>query len=305
MKITEELKGVQRNVPLSKYSTVKIGGPAEYLYLPEDSQELANSVMIARKNNLSVTILGAGSNVLISDSGIKGLVIVSTKGKYEIVEDTNNVTKVVCDSGYSLQKLAVEMFDKGFVGLENFAGIPCSVGGAVYNNVHGVEKMFCDLVEWVEYLDKDNRVCRVTRDKCEFGYDVSTFQSNKGIILRVCLILRKGDGVLARAKWDEIRKKKLQVQPQRSLGCAFKNLTSDVVKKHGFPTPSTGWYIENKLGMSEYRIGDAMISQTHHNFIENVGNATASDYLQVIKDVQAKSKKEFGITLEPEIQILG
>jgi UDP-N-acetylmuramate dehydrogenase len=269
MKLTDEIKGVVKNEPVSKYTTVRIGGPAEYLYIPNNSNELEEAIVSARKYGISVTILGAGSNVLISDSGIKGLVIVSTKGKYRILDDTKNVTNVICDSGLSLQKLTVEMFEKDLIGLENFSGIPCSIGGAVYNNIHGVEAMFCDVVEWVEYLDKDNHVCKVTRDECKFGYDSSTFQKNDGIVLRTCLLFEKGDGKEARAKWDEIRKKKIEVQPQKSLGCVFKNLSDDIVRENNFPTASVGWFIENKIEMSGYRIGDAMISQTHHNFIDS------------------------------------
>ncbi len=305
MKFPKELQNVIKNEPLSRYSTVGIGGPAEYLFIPQDFEELEKAILVARKNSIPVTIIGKGSNVLISDFGIKGLVIVSVKGKYEILDDTNNVTKVLCDSGLSLQKLSVEMFERDLIGLENFSGIPCSIGGAVYNNIHGVDSMFGDLIEWVEYLDKDNHIQKVTRDECKFEYDKSTFQENGGIILRVSLSLQNGDGNSARKKWDEIRSGKLKVQPQKSLGCVFKNFSEEVVKKYNLPTPSVGWFIEHKLKMGGYRVGNARVSSKHHNFIENIGKAISKDYLHVIRDIQKKAKNEFGIELELEIQLLG
>lgn len=288
-----------KNEPLSKYTTVGIGGPAEYLALPKNSDELIKYYLDAKESNIPVRIIGSGSAFLIPDEGLKGLVIINQQGGIKFEGE-----KIICDSGVKLQRLCIESFNKDLIGLENFAGIPCTVGGAIYNNVHGVDgHLFDEFVESVEYLGEKGEVqVRKCKD-CEFGYDASWFQGKDTVITKVTLRLMSGDGKAARDKWNDIGKRKLESQEQRSMGCVFKNFTDEQKEKYGFPTTSVGWFIESRLGLHDYRVGDAAISHKHHNFIVNLGNASAKDYQKVIRDIQKKAKDEFGIELETEIEI--
>jgi UDP-N-acetylmuramate dehydrogenase len=302
-----------KNEPLGKYTTVGIGGPAEYLALPKNSDELVKYYLDAKKSKIPVKIIGSGSTFLIPDNGIKGLVIVNKEGEIRFDGE-----KVTCDSGVKLQRLCIESFNQGLIGLEYFAGIPCTVGGAVYNGTHGhkglikgervdtdIPALFSDYIERVEYLDENGNISIKNHKDCEFGYGASWFQGKTIIITKVHLRLKYGDGTAARNRWSEIGRKKLESQEQRSMGCVFKNFTEEQREKHNFPTTSAGWFIEEKLKMDGYKIGDAKVSSKHHNFIVNSGNATAKDYLQVIKDIENKAKDEFGVELEREIEVVG
>jgi UDP-N-acetylmuramate dehydrogenase len=347
------------NHPLAPYTTVKIGGPADLFIQTSSNDELikvieflseANTFSERRENNkrrcdeifraqssewilrgrehgkfasqaaTAITILGNGSNVLISDSGIRGIVIKNTD--YSIEFHGNLVTAA---SGTPLPLLINQTVDHNLTGLEEFTYIPASVGGAVWSNIHGINKNNLDkFIVSVEIFDQSevkaaNGAQRseprklsgrkesstgnaftsqkiLKHDDLKWNYDFSEFQNHpKWVILSATLSLSQGNSNTSKKHISEIIAKKSATQSMNSLGCIFKNPPND----------SAGRIIDQELGLKSYAIGDAQVSEKHANFIVNTGSATAADYLSLIRLIQQRAKKELCINLETEIKLLG
>ena len=327
---------------LSKHTFLKIGGQADIFYEAETTDDFTKAIVEARKLDISVTILGDGSNVLISDKGIRGLVLVDRSDKIEILgEKTEQIelqeinkpiyrwesdskvgtfkyefkdldydendkprVRVRMDSGVNLPKATDFLLDKGITGLQWYAGIPGTVGGAIFNNIHGGTHFISEVLDTVTVLDLQGGSHTLSIEELGVDYDKSRFQETGEIILEATFLLLKGDVDKAKYVRYEWAKRK-SLQPRNSPGCAFHNLTQEQKEKLGIPTTSTGFIIEHLLKMTGFRIGDAAISQDHHNFIVNEGKATAKDYLAVMKEIYNRAKKELGIELVPEIFLLG
>lgn len=258
---------IQQNIPLAPYTTVKIGGPADFFIHAKNTSEFLEAIKYGQENNLPITILGNGSNVLISDSGIRGLVIKNDSNEIELLP--NNKIKVA--SGVQLSQLINFSLDHNLLGLEEFAYIPSTIGGAIAGNIHGDNKvLFSEFVDSVEKIND--------------------------FIISAVLKLTSGDSAQAKEKAVSIIQKKSLVQSMNSLGSVFKNIPNQ--------DPS-GMIIDQKLNLKGYAIGDAQISPLHANFIINNGHATASDYLKLIKYIQQKALEKLNLTLEPEIKFLG
>ncbi|MEA3357567.1 MAG: FAD-binding protein, partial [Patescibacteria group bacterium] len=308
---------VKLDASLSECTTVGIGGSADLLYTTKNSRDLQRTVVSARECDVPVTVLGCGSNVLIADKGIRGLVVINTKGGYSVehakmrkkIADRSSVPDARCESdktrgtlkyefndlnydeshedsvcvnvesGLSMPVLIRLMLGRGITGLQWFAGIPGTVGGAVVNNLHGGTRFISEVIDWVEVLTKENKVERLDNKELMLDYDKSVFHKSGDIVLRACLRLFLGDSNKAKFTADEWAKRKIKVQPQSTPGCIFKNISHEERERLGFPTTGTGFIIEHGINFSGYSVGDAVISSKHHNFIENMGGATASDYL--------------------------
>lgn len=333
-------KRTKQNEPLANHTTLKIGGPADVFYEATDSKELVNVEKLAKLQNIPVTILGRGSNVLISDKGIRGLVIRnSTKtikigGEKPVHEDKVEVTarwesdtskgtfrgiefkdldydesdkpriEVEMDSGVNLPFAIKYLLDKGITGLQWYAGIPGTIGGAVFNNIHGGTHFISEVLEKVKILDKDLETKELDIDKLGMDYDKSRFHDSGEIILQATFNLFKGDIEKARFVAAEWAKRK-SIQPRNSPGSAFANIMQEQKDKFNYPTTSVGYIVEHVIGLSGFKIGDAAISKDHHNFVVNEGKATAKDYLAVLKEIYKRTKEKLGIELVPEIVLLG
>lgn len=333
-------KKTKTNEPLAPYTTLKIGGPADIFYEANDIKELIDIVKLAKLQNIPVTILGSGSNVLISDQGIRGLVIknatktIKIGGEKPVHEDKVEVparwesdtskgtfrgiefkdldydesdqprVEVVMDSGVNLPLATKYLLDKGITGLQWYAGIPGTIGGAIFNNIHGGTHFISEVLEKVRALDKDLTIKELDIDKLGLDYDKSRFHDSGEIILQGTFNLYKGDVERAKFTASEWAKRK-RIQPRNSPGCAFANLTQEQKEKFNYPTTAVGYVVEHVLGMSGFKIGDAAISPKHHNFIVNEGKATAKDYLAVMKEIHKRTKEKLGIELVPEIVLLG
>lgn len=342
-----------KNEILAPYTTLRIGGAADYFLRVTTEDELLEAVKEARRKKLPVTILGWGSNVLISDKGIRGLVIKNETGEMEIGElsprypslseyghfppnlggnnsediprwqsdktrgtfkyefsdlnyDESDALKVrvTLSSGFSLPKAINELLGHGITGLQWFARIPGTIGGAVHNNIHGGTRFFCEFVDSVKILTKEGEVKKLNSKELGLAYDKSRFHDSDEIILSVTLNLFRGDSERAKAVAFEWAKRK-SIQPPRSAGCTFKNISNEDKERLDFPTTSAAYIVEHVLGMSGYKVGGARISGAHHNFIVNDGGATAADYLAVMREVQNRTKEKLGIALESEIILLG
>lgn len=344
--ITDEFKAlfgenVLLSEPLSKHTFLKIGGPADIFVTTNNSDEFIRAINLARKLKVPITPIGDGSNVLVSDKGIRGVVVRnmsnnieihddevvkskisiskpvyrwesdSTKGtfKYEFKDlDYDEATypriKVIMESGVDLPRAMDHLIDKELTGLQWYAGIPGTIGGAVFNNIHGGTHFISEVIESVKVITKTGLIQVLPIDKLGVDYDKSRFQKSGEIIIEASFLLYKGDADKAKFVRYEWAKRK-SIQPLNSPGCAFHNITQDQKEKLGIPTTSTGYIIEHLLHMVGYRIGDAAISKAHNNFIVNEGQATAHDYLTVMKTMFSRARDELGVLLVPEIFLLG
>lgn len=338
-------KYLKLNEPLSLHTTVGIGGPADIWYEAQSNAEFVETIRYARQLNIPITVLGRGSNVLISDKGLRGLVIkngsksiiigdevpvVETaelekeiqkvefrwasdnqKGtfKYEFKdldydESESPRIEVKIDSGVDMPFAINYLINKGITGLQWYARIPGNLGGWIYNNVHGGTHFINEVIKSVEVLTENGATMHLKPSDLNFGYDESRFHSTKEIILSATLNLYKGDKEKAKVVAIEWAKRK-SIQPHKSTGSVFKNISKEDQNRLGYPTASIGYIVEHIIKLSGFRVGDAAISKAHHGFIENLGNASAKDYLQVIKTIQDKTLEKTGIKITPEIFLLG
>lgn len=307
-----------QNHPLAPYTTVKIGGPADTFIITHTTDEFievlkrlseenkfserseregaAKPEGSEHRNNLfsSLTILGNGSNVLISDSGIRGTVVKNQANSIQYLP--GDLVKV--DSSVQLPFLINDTISHSLSGLEEFAYIPSTIGGAIYGNIHGTNKNnFDKFLESIDIFDlSSNQVSTLAPSTLNWSYDYSDFQHNpQWVILSATLKLSPGHSTASKQLVTDIITKKITTQSMNSLGSVFKNPPND----------SAGRVIDQELKLKGFRLGDAQISPLHANFIVNLGSATATDYLAIIKHVQSQAKQKLNLQLEPEIKFLG
>ena len=334
-----EPERVRRNEPLSAHTTLGIGGKADLFYITESSGDLVKAVRLARSFQVPVTVIGGGSNILVGDGGVRGLTIknrskkitIHKEGKIHAIlrgvvsarwmrstktsskkdftdinydESDKPDVEVVLDSGVNLQVAMAQLFDQGGTGLQWYSRIPGTVGGAVYNNIHGETHTFAEIVKKVVILDKHGGIKTVAGKNLKLGYDYSRFHESGEIILEVTLVLKAGDVERARKTADEWKRRKA-TQPMNSAGCVFKNISEEERAILGYPTTSVGYIVENILNMSGFKVGGAVIAKEHHNFIVNRGGATAKDFLAVRDEIVKRAREGVGIELEDEIIRIG
>ncbi|HUS52315.1 MAG TPA: UDP-N-acetylmuramate dehydrogenase [Candidatus Bathyarchaeia archaeon] len=329
---------VKPGEPLAKHTTFGVGGPADLFYEAETKEELVTAVKLARKLKIPFFILGSGSNILVSDKGLRGLVIKNSVSGMKVVKklkkpkissqiararfrtadpqkylkfsdlnypDEPLDTEIEVFSGTPLQTLIQWTFKTKLTGLQWFAGIPGTVGGAVIYNIHGGTRLFSNYVLSLEILDKNNQLREIKKADIEFDYDFSDIFKKDFLILKINLLLSRGNLAKAKHVYQEWGKRKRKIQPQGNYpGSIFKNFPEETARKLGAPTPAAGWFIE-QCGLKEKKVGKAQISSQHANFIVNLGGATAGDVIQLIELAREEVKKKFGIRLEEEIGLLG
>jgi UDP-N-acetylmuramate dehydrogenase len=324
---------------MSAHTTLRIGGKADLFYTTETSGDLIKAVRLARSFDVPVTVIGGGSNILVSDLGVRGLVIknkskkiaihregklhailrgmvgarwtASDKGskKYDFAdldyeENDKPDVEVVLDSGVNLQVAMVELLNQGVTGLQWYSRIPGTIGGAIFNNIHGGSHIFAEIVKKVVVLDEHGGVKTITGKNLKWDYDKSRFHDSGEVILEATLVLKLGDVERAKRVAEEWRKRKM-VQPMNSAGCVFKNISEDDRAILGYPTTSVGYIIENVLNMTGYKSGKVAIAKDHHNFIVNTGKATAKDFLALRDEIVRRARESIGIELEDEIIRIG
>lgn len=298
-------KRVKRAEALAPYTYFKIGGPADYFVIVKTSQELKEIILLAETAKTPWVILGGGSNILVGDLGFRGLVI---KNEAESMVVSNGT--LTAESGVKMAKLAAFANENGLAGLEVFMSVPGTLGGAVFNNSHfRPEKgeFIGDLVESAEILLINRGIYRnleefkseirtVDRDWFRFGYDYSRLQDEPGVILKVKFKLKKTDPEKLKKRSMELLKERNSRQPlgQSSCGCMFKNPEN----------LSAGQLIDN-AGMKGKKVGRAMVSDKHANFVINTGGAKASEVLELMNLIKETVKNKSGVELEPEIFMVG
>ncbi|MEK7376671.1 MAG: UDP-N-acetylmuramate dehydrogenase [Candidatus Margulisiibacteriota bacterium] len=278
---------------MSKHTTFKIGGPAELLIIPSCREDLKAALKILKQACVPFFTIGRGSNSLVCDRGIKGAVI-------KLGDDFGTIKiegeKIFCGAGVGLSRLINKCAERGLCGIENLAGIPSSVGGAVFMNASSFGSSFGDVVEQVRTFDLSGTEYSYEKRDCGFGYRTSVFQSNHQIIFEVALALKKDEPKEIKSRIASILSKKISAQPLKdeSAGCIFKNP----------PGKNAGELIE-KAGLKGLVLGGAKISRTHANYIINTGGAKAADVLGLIEKIRSVVKEKFEVELELEIGIVG
>ena len=392
---------IETNQPLAPYTSWKIGGPAEILIQAKNSKELLEILEICLENNLKWTILGKGSNVLINDQGLKGVVIINDSKQMEILnqEDHGSLGKTLekndlydyqspyieprhtetkdsqfysfedldfkengqkktvrIDSGVFLPLAINWTLKNGLTGLQWFSGIPGTLGGSLYNNIHGGTHHFSEYFKMAKVLipktdkeaierlkkliekekkkgsNKSNNsknqpksfkmpnnkilqendlylVALVNFNFFNFGYDQSFIRrkENQVMVLEVYLdLFQASSEQLEKAqKTAKEWAKRKKIQPKKSCGSVFQALPDSIQKKLGYPTPSAGYIIDKILNLKGKEVGGAKIAQQHSNFIINHKDATASDVMKLIQEIQTQAKIKLNLELELEINLLG
>ena len=283
-----------RDEPLAKYTAARLGGAADFVYVAREStREVSEVVQTAWKQNIPVRVLGGGANVLVSDHGFRGLVVIN-----KVAEAAFKESQVVVTSGYSLTILARKCASRGLAGFEWAASVPGTVGGAVVNNAgaHGGD-MAANL-HTATICDAEKGVQVLTKADLAFAYRSSLLkhrEDRRFLVLMATLNLQSGEPAKINAKIDEfIAYRKRTQPPGASLGSIFKNPHGDYA----------GRLIES-LGLKGYAVGGAQVSPVHANFFINTGKATASDYYALIQHVQKRVYEATGVMLETEIEVLG
>jgi UDP-N-acetylmuramate dehydrogenase len=292
----------QRNAPLAPLTTFKVGGPADWLVQARTADEVRRAAAAARDLGLPLTVLGGGSNVLIADSGLRGLVVRIHGGDVAQVDDA----RIRADGGVTINGLVRWTIGRGLAGIEAWAGTPGTVGGAIHGNAHFRGRLIAELVDRVTLLSLDGRIVEVAVAEMEFGYDYSRLHRTREIVLAADFRVSRGDANALRAVARESLAFRKRTQPleSASAGCIFQNPdpARDVVPE-GIP-PSAGALVD-RAGLKNARTGSARVSTTHANFIVNEGTATAAEIRELVERCKRNVQEQFGVALREEIVYLG
>ena len=293
---------VRRDAPLAPLTTFKVGGAADWLIDARSEQEVIDALAIAREAGQPVTILGGGSNVLVSDAGVRGLVI--RIRPMEVTQPADD--RVRADAGLTINGLVRWTIGRGIAGLEAWAGTPGTVGGAIYGNAHFGGRNIGDLVLAVRVITPEGETRTLPASEMEFAYDTSRLQRTREVLLWAEFTASPGEpmGLRAVARASLAHRKKTQPLETPSAGCIFQNPDRSRDKvPDGIPW-SAGALVD-RAGLKGSREGAAKVSDTHANFIVNEGGATAADIRILIDRCREAVRARFGILLDEEIVSLG
>lgn len=280
---------------MKNHTSFKIGGPAEFYIKIKSIEELQKILKFAKKENIKITIIGNGSNVLVSDKGIKGIVIRTNLKEIEIEEKEQNKIEITVDDAVPIGFLAQKLLKEEIAGFEEIAGIPGTIGGAILMNAGAHGKEIKDIVKEVTAMDYNGKIFNFTNEEAEFTYRHSKFSNGEYIILQAKMLLQKGSKEEIKAKMDEYAQYRKEKQPIEypSAGSTFKRGTDFITAK-----------LIDEAGLKGYSIGGAKVSEKHAGFIINTGDATSQDVLDLAKYITDKVYEKFRKKIEFEIKIL-
>lgn len=290
---------LKKGVLASLLTTMKSGGEVRYLAEPKSLEELKSVIDWAKTQTLPIKIIGGGSDLLLADAGFKGLLLHPVNRSLELLEGG----KVRVGAGMPLGQLVALCLQNGLSGLEYFARIPCQVGGAIYNNIHGLEGHFISqFVTEVKSIDLDQfQIQSFKSQDIDFAYDQSIFQHNSQLIYEVTFRLQprsKSEIQACQAYYLQQTKIKSQRQPSGpNAGSVFKNLAQPVEGDN----KAAAWYID-QCGLKGLRVGGMQVDLGHANFIVNVDHGTQADFISLVKQIQARVQEKYGFDLEPEVE---
>lgn len=335
---------VKRDVPMREWTTFRLGGPADLFFVANTAQEMSQSLQLANETDVPVFVLGAGADVLFADEGFRGMVVKSGMTDIEIIGRTEPVktdldkvrresrrdqehhfregllkmadldveeaprdTLVRVGSGVNLPHFIRWSLNQGLTGLELFSGIPATIGGGIYNNIHGGTRLLNNLVTEVELVTKDLTVKTVPVDYLESEYDWTILHETGEIVTSAKFLLSStGDVSRANEVSQEWKERKLKVQPQtNTAGCVFKNISPEDQKRLGWPTNSVGYLFDACLDWKGVKtVGGAMISDRHANFIVQDKGAS-QDVVNLMREMKRVAKEKFDLDLVSELIFVG
>jgi UDP-N-acetylmuramate dehydrogenase len=293
---------VQRDAPLAPLTTFKVGGIADCLVQVRTRAEIAGAVEIARAHGQPVTVLGGGSNVLVSDGGLRGLVIRIHGGDVARVNDRT----IRADGGVTINGLVRWTISHGVAGLEAWAGTPGTVGGAIHGNAHFRGRLISELIERVTLLALDGTVDDVPVAAMEFGYDYSRLHRTREVVIAAEFNVTEGqpEALRATARESLAFRKRTQPLESASAGCIFQN-PDPARDKVPDGIPWSAGALVDRAGLKDARAGRARVSTTHANFIVNEGGASASEISALVARCKEQVQARFGVRLREEIVYLG
>lgn len=285
---------MQEKVSLGPLTTLGVGGKAEFYFEPYRIEDLVFVKQLGYKSGIPLHIIGGGSNLIIDDRGLNGIVVSTVSLRGIEIRRKGIQIQITAETGVQLRRLVGLSLEEGFTGIEFAVGIPGTLGGAVFGNAGVRGNSISDLVSWVETINHEGVVTRRKRDQIDWCYRYSELSKERSCISRCCLNLtassRRDVWALSRSFW---KRRVHQPYGFKSAGCMFKNPDGD----------SAGRLLE-LAGCKGLRKGDAQVSHFHANFIVNLGNATFLDILGLIQECQRRVKDSFGIDLSLEVDIL-
>lgn len=278
---------------MSEHTTFAVGGPADILVLPQSVKEMSLAIRAARSLELPVTVLGGGSNVLVRDGGIRGVVIQLNQMTKVL---SCNGTKILASAGYMLKDVCQFAQQQGLTGVEFACGIPGTLGGAVFMNAGAYGGEMSHVVSRVRTVNSTGGVHTYNAPNLGFAYRQSRFQKSQEFVVEIELTLRQGDKKEIQQAMDDLMQKRRSKQPleMHSAGSTFKR-----------PPGYFAGTLIDQTGLKGLSCGDAQVSTKHAGFVVNTGHASAKDVLQVIHEVQKRVENAHGVHLEPEVRILG
>ncbi|MCX5751453.1 MAG: UDP-N-acetylmuramate dehydrogenase [Candidatus Saganbacteria bacterium] len=286
---------IKEKEPLRRHTTFKIGGPADFFISVGNKESLKKLLLFSFDSKLPVFMIGGGSNLLVSDQGINGLVL-HLDGEFNIIKETQADGSVICGAGIPFTKLIAEAAENGLGGLEFGWGIPGTVGGAVINNAGSKGEWILDYVEKIRFLTSNGEEGTINRGQIISAYRFSGLKHEDRVITEVFLKLVKKDKQEIKKSLEEFAGKRKHSQPldMPSAGSVFKN-----------PKGCFAANLIEESGCKGLREGGVMVSNRHANFIVNVGGGKAKEVLSLIKTIRERVKTRFGVNLELEIELVG
>ena len=280
------------NESLKKHTTYGIGGPADLMIFPKSKQDLIKVVEIINENKIQLTILGSGSNVLVSDNGIRGAVI-SLKNSLKQIEVDDNILYAEC--GTMLGKIVKHAVKNNLIGLENLNGVPGTLGGALIMNAGAWGGEISENLIHVEVINSKSEIQKIQKKDLNFSYRQSSFNKDD-ILLSAKFNLQKADKDVIKENFIEAQSGRKKSQPlnKRSAGSLFKN-----------PKNNSAGKLLDEAGLKGFSIGDAKISEKHANFFINDGDASSKDMLMLIKKAHKEVKDKFNVNLSLEVKLMG
>lgn len=292
-KIMKIASSVKFDEPMKLHTTFKIGGPADVFVEAQNTDEIIALIEYCKQNSIPYMIIGNGSNMLVGDKGIRGVVIQVGKAMNNITIDKETVT---AQAGVLMSTLANAILKAELSGFETLSGIPGTLGGGIYMNAGAYGGELKDVIDTVTYIDESGEIITKPNEELDLSYRHSMFETGEYVILSAVLKLKKGSYEEIKAAMQDYNKRRSDKQPisMPSAGSTFK-------RPEGY---FAGKLIQDS-GLMGYSIGGAQVSEKHAGFVVNKGGATAADVLALIKHIQDTVEEKFGVCLEPEVRLIG
>lgn len=289
-----DISKIRYNENMKKHTTIRIGGDAKCMVLPTEIDDIIKTVKFAKENDIDYFVIGNGSDLVVADEGIDGIVIKIGSG-FDKVEV--NGEEITAYAGCTMPKFAQIAKKESLTGFEFACGIPGTIGGGVRMNAGAYGSEIANVVEEITYLDENSNICKIKKEDAKFGYRQSIFGMNKDyIVLSAKFVLKKGNIKDIEEKMKEFTTARKSKQP-----IEYPNAGSTFKRPEGY---FVGKLVQD-AGLRGYRVGNMQVSTKHTGFIVNLGDATCKEVKQIIKDIQETVYEKFGVKLETEIQFIG